>query len=130
MKLTNHNRNRILSTFSRWNVPKEFAEPFYNYLVHGYNPGSCFTSVLANDFVGAIARSHPSNTVEAFKALVGWIGELPREAFGSYDAVSYWCYLTAEQRRAVLEKHDMLYTEEEEVMLILQNKYTQEPVLY
>ncbi len=130
MKLTDHNRNRILNTFSRWKVPKEFAEPFYNYLIHGYNPGSCFTSVLANDFVGAIARSHPSNTVEAFKALVGWIGELPREAIGSYDAVSNWCYLTAEQRRVILEKHNMLYTEEEEVMLILRNKHTQEPVLY
>ncbi len=131
MKLTKYNRNRILNTFKNWQVPKDFAEPMYNYLVYGYNPGSCFTSILANDFYGAIRRSHPSNTVEAFKALAGWIYEtVPREAHGSYEAVDNWCYLTPEQRRAILEKSEILYTEEEEVMLVLRNQYTQEPVLY
>ncbi len=131
MKFTKYNRNRLLGTFQKWDVPKDFAEPMYNYLVHGYNPGGCFTSVLANDFYGAIQRSHPANTVEAFKLLTGWIhGEMPREAYGSYDAVNDWCYLNAEQRRAVLEKHEMIYTEEEEVMLVLRNQYTQEPMLY
>lgn len=131
MKLTKYNRNRLLQTFATWNVPRDFAEPMYNYLVHGYNPGSCFTSVLANDFYGAIQRSHPANTIEAFKMLTGWIhSEMPREAYGSYDAVNYWCYLTSEERRAILEKHEMIYTEQEEVTLILQNKFTQEPMLY
>ena len=131
MKITKYNRNRLLGTFKHWSVPKDFAEPMYNYLVHGFNPGSCFSAVLANDFFRAISSSHPSNTVEAFKALAGWIHDtVPCEAFGSYDTVSDWCYLSAEQRRAILEKQELIYTEEEEVMLILQNKYTQEPVLY
>ncbi len=103
----------------------------YKYLGYGYKTGSCFTSVLANDFYGAIRRSHPSNTVEAFKALAGWIYEtVPREAHGSYEAVDNWCYLTPERRRSILEKSEMLYTEEEEVMLVLRNQYTQEPMLY
>ena len=131
MKLTKYSRNRLLNTFKKWEVDKEFAEPMYNYLVHGFNPGSCFTSVLANDFYGAIQRSHPANTIPAFKALSGWLhSEVPCEAYGSYDAVNDWCYLTPEQRRAVLENHEMIYTEEEEVMLVLRNHYTQEPVLY
>jgi len=131
MKLTKYNRNRLFETFAKWHVPKDFAEPMYNYIVHGFNPGSCFTAILANDFYRAISSSHPANTVAAFKALAGWIHDtVPREAFGSYDAVSNWCYTSAEQRRVILEKHEMLYTEQEEVTLILQNKYTQEPVLY
>lgn len=131
MKLTKYNRNRLLSTFVDWHVPKDFAEPMFNYLVFGFNPGSCFTSVLANDFYGAIQRSHPANTIDAFKKLTGWIhSEMPRESYGSYDAVNDWCYLKPEQRRAILEKHGMIYTEKEEVTLILQNKFTQEPMLY
>ena len=131
MKLTKYNQNRILNTFKNWEIPRDFAEPMYNYLVFGFEPGSCFTSALANDFYGAIRSSHPANTVEAFKALAGWIhGEIPGEAFGSYKAVRDWCGLTSEQRRAIMEEHGMLYTEEEEVMLVLRNQYTQEPVLY
>lgn len=131
MKITKYSRNRLLKTFETWKVPKEFAEPMYNYLVHGFGPGGCFTAVLANDFNRAISSSHPSNTVEAFKALAGWILDtVPVTARGSYDAVSNWCYLTPPQRRAILEKEELIYTEEEEVMLVLRNQYTQEPYLY
>lgn len=131
MKVTKYNRNRLLQTFETWRVPRDFAEPMYNYLVHGYNPGGCFTSVLANDFYGAISRSHPANTVEALKALGGWINDnVPFEARGSYKAVSDWCYKTADERRAALEKQGIIYTEEEEIMLVLRNQYTQEPQLY
>lgn len=131
MKFTKYNRNRLLKTFEYWKVPKDFAEPMYNYLVHGYSPGGCFTSVLANDFYGAICRSHPANTVEAFKALAGWIQDhVPYNARGSYEAVDAWCYLQAEERRKILEKQGLIFTEEEEVMLVLRNQYTEEPYLY
>jgi hypothetical protein len=120
-----------MQTFKKWDVPKEFAEPFYNYLVHGYNPGSCFTSVLANDFVSAISRSHPSNTVNAFKALVGWMSDtMPRETYGSYKAVDDWCYLTSDERRAVLEKHELVYSEKDETFLLIKGERVDEPVLY
>lgn len=131
MKLTEHSRNCLLETFKVWEVPKDFADPMYNYLVHGYNPGSCFTSVLANDFAGAIARSHPANTIEAFKALSGWINDtMPAEAFGSYKEVSDWCYLADNTRRVILEGLNLVYTVEDEMMLVLSGVRTQEPVLY
>ena len=131
MKVTKYNRNRILDTFAHWRVPKEFAEPFYNYIIYGFEPGSCFTSVLANDFYGAIQRSHPANTVEAFKALAGWIRDtLPAEAYGSYATVRAWTRLSDAERRKILEENELIYTEEEEVMLVLRNQYSQEPVLY
>ena len=131
MKLAEHSRNRLMETFKRWDVPKDFADPMYNYLVHGYNPGSCFTSVLANDFASAITRSHPGNTVEAFKALSGWISDtIPRKAHGSYEAVNYWSQLGSNMRRAILEDLDLIYSVEDEMMLVLSGVRTQEPVLY
>ena len=131
MKLTAYSRNRILETFRRWEVPREFAEPMYNYLVHGFNPGSCFTAVLANDFHGAILSSHPGNTIQALKALTGWIYDtLPRDARGNYKAVDEWCYLKDVERRLILERKELIYNEEEEVMMTLQSKPTVEPVLF
>lgn len=131
MKLSQYSRNIIMKTFKLWDVPKDFADPMYNYLVHGYNPGSCFTSVLANDFAGAIARSHPANTIEAFKALAGWIRDIvPHEAHGSYKAVDDWCYLTEDARRAVLEKHELVYSKKDETFLLIKGERVDEPVLY
>lgn len=131
MNITVYSRNRMYETFSKWDVPRDFADPMANYLIYGYNPGSCFTSVLANDFYGAIQRSHPANTIEAFKALTGWIhSEMPRDAYGSYDAVNNWCYLPAAHRRTILEKCQLIFTEQEEIMLTLKEESTVEPVLY
>ena len=131
MKLTNYSCNLLMATFAKWDVPKDFADPMYNYLVHGFSPGGFFTSVLANDFHSAIARSHPSNTINACKSLGGWILDCaPRGAHGSYDAVSNWCSLPPEARRQILEEYGLIYTEEKEVWMTLQGQSTNEPVLY
>lgn len=131
MNLTYHSKNKLMQTFATWAVPKDFAEPFYNYLVFGYTPGSCFTSVLANDFVSAIARSHPSNTIQAFKSLVGWMRDtMPEEAYGSYEKVAKWTELNPEQRRIVLEHTGLVYTSKEEVVKILKDEPSVEPHLY
>ena len=131
MNITVYSRNRLYETFSKWDVPRDFADPMANYLVYGYEPGGCFTSVLANDFFAAMQSSHPSNTVEAFKCLVGWINDcMPPEAYSSYNRVSEWCHLSEDHRRAILEKYELIYTEQEEVMLALRDESTVEPVLY
>ena len=131
MKISSYSRSRILSTFSNWQVPKDFADPMYNYMIFGYSPGSCFTAVLANDFASAIAHSHPANTVEAFKALSGWIRDtMPVESYGSYLAVKHWTGLTDDDRRAVLEYHQLIYTAKQETMLLIKGDCVTEPVLY
>ena len=56
MNITVYSRNRLYETFSKWDVPRDFADPMANYLVYGYEPGGCFTSVLANDFFAAMQR--------------------------------------------------------------------------
>jgi hypothetical protein len=131
MNITVYSRNRLYETFSKWDVPRDFADPMANYLVYGYEPGGCFTSVLANDFFAAMQRSHPANTVEAFKCLVGWINDcMPPEAYSSYNRVSEWCHLSEDHRRAILEKYELIYTEQEEVMLALRDESIVEPILY
>jgi hypothetical protein len=120
-----------MQTFEKWDVPKEFADPFYNYLVWGFRPGGCFESILANDFARAIQRSHPSNTVDAFKTLVNWIADtVPEEALGSYEKIKIWSSIDEEQRRNILEDCGLIYTSKEEVVLILKDLPTTEPELY
>jgi len=131
MNLTYHSKNKLMQTFAHWKVPKDFAEPFYNYLVYGWTPGSCFTSVLANDFVSAISRSHPSNTINAFKSLVGWMRDtMPTEAYGSYEKVAKWTELNPNQRRIILEQTGLIFTSKEEVIKILKDEPSTEPHLY
>ncbi len=131
MNLSKYSKNKLLQTFKHWDVPKDFAEPFYNYLVYGWTPGSCFTSVLANDFVSAISRSHPSNTVNAFKSLVGWMSDtMPQESYGSYENVAKWTELNPEQRRIILEQTGLIFTSKEEVVKILKDEPSTEPILY
>ena len=131
MNLTYHSKNKLMQTFATWDVPKDFAEPFYNYLVYGWSPGSCFSAMLANDFASAISRSHPSNTIEAYKALVGWIRDtVPEEAYGSYEKVKAWGGINPEQRRIILEHNGLVFTNEEEVWKILKDEPSHEPHLY
>jgi hypothetical protein len=130
MKLSEYSQAKIQRTFDHWRVDKDFSDPIYNYLVYGYAPGSCFTSVLANDFFRAVQRSHPANTITAFKNLSGWILDvMPKEAFGTYATVEAWTKLTQEERRTVLESHRLIYTEEEEMILILSGKPVEEELV-
>ena len=131
MKLSDYSRNKFRATFAHWKVPSDFAEPFYNYLVHGFSPGSCFTAVLANDFMSVMSRSHPANTVEAFKALVGWMRDsMPEEAYGSYEKIKCWSGMNPEQRRIILEHNNLIFTAKEETWLALKGEPTFDPVLY
>jgi hypothetical protein len=131
MNITVYSRNRLFETFSKWDVPRDFADPMANYLIYGFRPGGFFTALLANDCFAAISRSHPANTVEALKCLVGWIREtLPIESYGSSLAIKHWIHLEEEDRRRVLENHQLIYTEQEEIMLTLRSESTVEPVLY
>jgi len=78
-----------------------------------------------------MGSSHPSNTVEAFKALAGWIQDImPREAFGNYEAVKQWTRLEEADRRAILERQGLIYTEQEEIMKTLRDERSMEPTLY
>ena len=121
MYLTKFSVDRIKKTAERWQVDEDYREPLINYLVHGFQPGSFWSAVLANDFRRAIQCSHPSNTIFALKAATGWIWDsFPEVSHGAPAAVNTWLAMTAAERRVELELRSLIYTEKEEVALILQ----------
>lgn len=116
MKIAKVSEDLLNKTFERWEVDNDFKTPIYNYLVHGFDPGSFFSSVLANDFLGAMAHSHPNNTIPALKRVSNWIRSyMPDKAYGSYVIVDQWISMPEEERRAILEKSKLIYDNQQEM---------------
>lgn len=108
-------QHKLKNLFKYWRVRDDYAEPLYNYLVYGFNPGSFWTSVLANNFVDAMLHSHPNNNVNALKDVSRFIVDtMPVECWGSYENVNNWIKLSEDQRRTILEQCDLIYTPEVE----------------
>jgi len=130
--LTKFSRNRMILSATRWTVPRDYFDPLYNYLVHGYEPGSFWSAVLANDFMRAVQSSHPGNKVDALKHTVGWIQDsFPQESYGNIFMVEDWIRRSGHDRRMLLESARMIYTEQEEIMMTLKGERTEpEPVLW
>jgi hypothetical protein len=120
MKLTEHSLNRIRNSAHQNKLCREYYEPLERYLVYGLEPGGFWTAVLANDCMGALARSHPANSIPDLKNAVNWIVySWPSNSWGSYEAVKEWLSLTEEQRRRVLENRGLIFSEKTEVELAL-----------
>ena len=131
MKLTEHSRNRMRLAASLWDVPAEYFDPVYNYLVHGFEPGSFWTAVLANDFARAIQHSHPANSIPFLKNTVSWMqDQWPTMSYGNPQVVHHWLELDAADRRRHLEDARLIYSEQEEIMMALRGERSVEPILY
>lgn len=132
MNLTKYSKNKLMSSFALYEVDRDFADPIYNYLVFGWEPGSFFTSLLANDLMDAISRSHPANTIPALKKLVSWIvNELPYGVtHGSYEIVDKWLKMTELERRTILEQCKLIYTEKEEIVMVLKDEPIKDPFFW
>jgi hypothetical protein len=132
MNITKFSRNRMMLSATRWSVPRDYFDPLYNYLVHGFEPGSFWSAVLANDFMTAVQHSHPSNDIPALKNTVGWIRDRwAPESYGDYHRVQAWIQLSPGYRRMVLESARLIHTEQEEIMMALKDvKPAPEPVMW
>ena len=131
MQVTKYSRDRMMLSATRWTVPREYFDGLCNYLVYGFEPGSFWTAVLANDFMRAIQHSHSANTIEALKHTVGWIRDsFPPESYGDYNLVAAWIELDPHQRRLHLEAAHLIYTEQQEIMMALRGEKSFEPFLY
>jgi hypothetical protein len=132
VKLSKYSENRIKTTAMEWEVPNDFYEPIYNYLVHGFYPGSFFSALLANDMFRAIGSSHPNNTIMALKNLTGWIRATCGHSifWGSAKVVQNWIEMSDEQRREKLELLNLIYPEKEEVIMILKDENYKPAILW
>ena len=130
MNITKFSRNRMMESATRWTVPREYFEPLFNYLVYGFEPGSFWSAVIANDFMRAMQHSHPSNSIPHLKHVVGWmLDSWPAGSYGDRDTVILWMDLESGNRRRILESSRLIYSEQEEVMMALKNVRTHEPFM-
>lgn len=127
MNLTKYSIGKLMDSFAHEGIPKEWADILLNYLVHGFQPGSFFTHLLSNNAMGMIGASHEQNTMRALKSVVKWLSmqPFPGTFHGSPKAVKKWLAMKPSQRRKHLENIDLIYTEMQEIMLVLKD----EPVL-
>jgi hypothetical protein len=64
---------------------------FENYLIHGFEPGSFTTAVLANDLYEACGRADFQNRT-SLGDIGRWVYQnCPPQSRGSYEAVRDWC---------------------------------------
>ena len=132
MKIAEHSRNRFYETLNKWDVPREYADRMFEYFVLGLQPGSFYTALLSNDFALAMRHSHPANSIQGLKALAGWLQStmLNGIAWGDCIVVKTWMAMSDAQRRQMLEEFKLIYSEQDEIMLILKNEPTREPFFY
>lgn len=127
MKLGKYSKAKIAEYHDGYDIAHEYWGPSLNYLLHGFEPGSFFTSMFANDMMGALSHSHPANSISGLKNLALWIRQIwPKESYGSYEKVAAWVSLSDEERRDILVKDKLIYSEEEEIMKALKGERVNE----
>lgn len=129
MEISKYSRARIMQTAVQWEVDKEYFDTIYNYLIYGFEPGSFFSAVLANDFFRAMQSSHPANKIQALKNLTGWIRSTMGYGifWGSQEVVDAWLKMSDDARRERLESLRLIYPEQDEIVMIIKDEKVTEP---
>ena len=132
MDFSRYSKVRIMQTAVEWEVPRDYFDPIYNYMVHGFEPGSFFSALLANDLFRAMASSHPSNSVNELKKLTAWIRSTMGHGifWGSEEVVKNWLKMSDEERREKLELLRLVIPEKDEIVMILKGEPCHEPHLW
>lgn len=132
MDFSRYSKVRIMQTAVEWEVPRDYFDPIYNYMVHGFEPGSFFSALLANDLFRAMQSSHPSNSVNELKKLTAWIRSTMGHGifWGSEEVVKNWLKMSDEERREKLELLRLVLPEKDEIVMILKGEPCHEPHLW
>lgn len=132
MDFSRYSKARIMQSAVDWEVSKEYFDPIYNYMVHGFEPGSFYTALLSNDLFRAMASSHPANSVNELKKLTAWIRSTMDHGifWGSEEVVKKWLEMTDEQRREKLELLRLVIPEKDEIVMILRGDKVVEPHMW
>ena len=132
MDFSRYSKAHIMRGAVDWNVTKEYFDPIYNYLVHGFEPGSFYSALLANDMFRAMACSHPANNIQQLKNLTGWIRSTMGHGifWGSEEVVQNWLKMSSGDRREKLELLRLVIPEKDEIVMILRGDKVVEPVMW
>ena len=103
-------------------VPAGWGEDMKLYLAYGIEPGRFHRCLYENDLYGATISSDSFNQWDWIVAFMQFIvGHFPPEAYGSKDRVAAWIALDDEKRFEICHKHNLLWTEQQVTIDILQN---------
>lgn len=132
MDFSRYSKARIMKSAVDWEVSKEYFDPIYNYIVHGFEPGSFYSALLANDMFRAMASSHPANSVNELKKLTAWIRSTMGHGifWGSTEVVDNWIKMSESQRREKLELLHLVIPEKDEIVMILKGEPCVEPHMW
>ena len=71
-------------------IPPNTRLTLENYYINRWDPGGFVTAVLSNDLMSAAARADAHNA-RALVSICRFVqNRLPRECWGSYQAVAHW----------------------------------------
>jgi hypothetical protein len=132
MKISKYSKARIMKSAVDWEVSKEYFDPIYNYMVHGFEPGSFYSALLANDMFRAMACSHPANSVNELKKLTAWIRSTMGHGifWGTTEVVQDWLQMSDSRRREKLELLRLVFPEQDEIVMILKDEKVVEPHMW
>lgn len=71
-------------------IPTSLKEGLIRYRDHRIETGGFLRSCLENDLIGALGKADFDNRYRLFE-IMGWVvNEMPRECYGSPEAVKTW----------------------------------------
>jgi hypothetical protein len=82
----------------------------FNYLVHGWQPGSFLTAVLINNLYLAAGRADHVNRMHLGYVTLWMIRALPGSCYGSQANMESWMARTDREREELLVAMDLLPT--------------------
>jgi hypothetical protein len=100
-----------------------------DYLIRGFEPGSFYYFMFANDMFAAVGHAHPSISMAHLKQLVGFMKyHFPEGmAWGSNTAVDRWLDMTDDERFEKLRERGLWLTEAQEMWAALQGIQYHDP---
>jgi hypothetical protein len=85
-------KEHILSQYRQYesHIPEHMREGYFNYLVHGIEPGSFAMAVLENNLMQAAGTADHINKYALASHAEFIIWAMPRACWGSKEAVGEW----------------------------------------
>ena len=111
-----------MQDLSQYKYFKKFQSPIMDYIAENYD-------LLKNDFFENIAKSKLVSDKPGYKFLDG-VTDLYKGKILSSALKLSTIALDDDERRTILEKHDLIYSSEIESWLILKDEPVKEVVLY
>lgn len=76
MKYSQFSKDRLRRRIREYSSMVNIRESLENYLLYGYDPGSCYKAFFAGDSFNCFLHGHPANSFLEFKEMSAFIVNL------------------------------------------------------